>query len=284
MTIQEMRERKKELGYTNEQIAALSGVPLGTVQKVFGGKTGAPRYATLMKLEKIFITEQDLSVFGNDIYSDAARIPFMVKEAEPVYGAKKQGDYTLEDYYALPDERRVELIDGVFYDMSAPSGVHQSIIGQMYMIFETFVRSNKGPCRVFLSPFDVQLDEDDKTMVEPDLLVICKQEKIRMRCCFGAPDLVVEILSPSTRRKDIRIKTAKYEHAGVREYWMIDPDNRQVLVYDFTKDTFPRLYGFDARVPVGIWDGALEVDFQEISSEIEYIYKNEARATGRSEE
>lgn len=278
MTIQEMRERKKEYGYTNEQIAALSEVPLGTVQKIFGGKTDTPRYETRMKLETFFLREQDHAKSQAESLFRYEHRPGVVKEAAPAYGTKKQGEYTLEDYYALPDDHRAELIDGVLYDMSSPSGPHQAIIAQLHFIFEQFVRSHKGPCRVILSPYDVQLDMDNRTMVEPDLLVICKQDKIRVRCCFGAPDLAIEVLSPSTRRKDIHIKTAKYQNAGVREYWMIDPDTRQVLVYDFTKDVFPTLYGFDAKVPVSIWDGALEVDFAEISREIQYIYDNEARA------
>ena len=112
-------------------------------------------------------------------------------------------------------------------------------------------------------------------MVQPDLTVICNRDIIRMHCCYGPPDLVIEVLSPSTRKKDIQIKTMKYGNAGVREYWMIDPDKRQILVYEFTKEEFPRIYGFDSKVPAGIWDGALEVDFAEISREIAYLYENE---------
>jgi Uma2 family endonuclease len=258
MTIEEMIEQKNELGYSYEQIAELSGVPLSTVQKVLGGITKSPRYETKLALGKVLQPK------------DALR----VSEAAHAYGQKRQGEYTIEDYYALPDERRVELIDGVFYDMSAPASVHQAIIGELHMAFAGFVRGRKGPCKVFLSPCDVQLDEDDRTMVQPDLLVICDRRKIRRRCCFGAPDLVIEVLSPSTRKKDIRIKTAKYANAGVREYWMIDPDNRQVMTIDLANDAFPEIYGFEDRIPVGIWDGALVVDFSEISREIAYLYED----------
>lgn len=272
MTIEEMKNRKKELGYTNEQVAALTGVPLGTVQKVLGGITSAPRRETLQKLEKLFAVEEKTAYTYPDFYP---KHDAMVREEQAAYGTKRQGEYTLEDYYALPEDQRVELIDGYFYEMLAPTGAHQEIIGLLYMEFSTFVRSHGSPCKVFLSPFDVQLDKDNRTMVEPDLLVICDRSKIRMRCCYGAPDLVVEVLSPSTRRKDIRIKTAKYEHAGVREYWMIDPDKRQVMVIDFTKEGFPTIYGFDAKIPVGIWEGELVIDFNEISEEIAYLYEND---------
>ena len=274
MTIQEMKELKKRAGYTNEQIASLSGVPLGTVQKVFGGKTVSPRYETLQKLSRFFQSEMSSAAEKTVYACHPLSTPGMIKECGPVYGKKKQGEYTLEDYYALPDERRVELIDGVFYDMSAPSAPHQAIIGQLHICFELFVRSRGGSCKIFLPPFDVQLDQDERTIVQPDLVVICRRDRIRIKGCFGAPDLIVEVLSPSTRKKDIRIKTMKYAHAGVREYWMIDPDKCQVLVYDFTTDDFPRIYGFDSKIPVGIWDGALEIDFAGISREISYLYEN----------
>ena len=275
MTVQEMKERKRILGYSNEQLAALSGVPLSTVQKVLGGSTQAPRYETLQKLEKVLRDAEK----NNDDMQSFGHSGELLRETGAAYGAangaKQQGQYTLEDYYALPDERRVELIDGVFYDMSAPASVHQALIGELYMAFAGYVRSRKGPCKVFLSPCDVQLDEDDRTMVQPDLLVICDRRKIRMRCCFGAPDLVIEILPPSTRKKDLKIKTAKYAGAGVREYWVIDPESRQIMVIDFEKDAFPDIYGFEDKIPVAIWGGELVIDFSEISREIAYLYEDE---------
>ena len=266
MTIEQMRERKKELGYTNEQLSQLSGVPIGTLQKVLGGATRSPRYDTLQCIEAVLWPEGEVQ------QASAIR-------EETSYRAKgedvwdRQGTYTLDDYYALPDEKRVELIDGVFYDMAAPSGVHQELIGLLHLIFAGYVRSKKGTCKVFLSPFDVQLDCDNRTMVEPDLLVICMREKIRMRGIYGAPDLAIEIVSPSSRKKDLILKTQKYEHAGVREYWIIDPQKRQVIVYDFAHENYPVIYGFDDRIPVGIWDGDLTVDFSEISEEIAYLYE-----------
>ena len=110
MTVSEMRKRKKELGYTNEKVSELSGVPLGTVQKIFAGVTDSPRYDTLQALEKVFVKEWN-----------------MLRESVTAYQVKRQGEYTLEDYYALPDERRVELIDGVIYDMSSPTSTHQML-------------------------------------------------------------------------------------------------------------------------------------------------------------
>ena len=114
MNIQEMKEKKKEMGYTNEQIAELSGVPLGTVQKIFGGATTSPRYDTLNALEKIFLPEKRENHYTS-----------VLKDGSTAYTVKRQGEYTLEDYYALPDEHRAELIDGVLYDMASPGTLHQ---------------------------------------------------------------------------------------------------------------------------------------------------------------
>ena len=110
MTIDEMNERKRELGYTDMRISEISGVPLSTVRKVLGGATKAPRYETIRALTK---------ALEKPSKSPASPYP-VVREAQPAYGSKKQGEYTLEDYLAIPDERRVELIDGVIYDMSSP--------------------------------------------------------------------------------------------------------------------------------------------------------------------
>ena len=115
------------------------------------------------------------------------------------------------------------------------------------------------------SPVDVQLDCDEKTMVQPDVVVVlCDRSKVIRRCIYGAPDLVVrDTLSPSTRQKDVTIKLNKYIAAGVREYWIIDPDQCQVLVYDFSAAIYPVIYGFDAKIPVAIWDGDCVIDFQD---------------------
>lgn len=255
MTIEEMKQRKKELGYTNEQISEMSGVPLGTVQKIFAGVTDAPRYATIMSLSKVFQKESS-----------------MVKESAIQYQSKKQGEYTLNDYYSLPDERRVELIDGVIYDMSSPTNIHQLIGSEIRDQLKSYIRKKGGNCIPFVAPADVQLDCDDKTMVQPDVFVVCDRSKVIKRCTYGAPDLIVEILSPSTRKKDISIKLKKYIGAGVAEYWIVDPDKKTVVVYDFAHDELPAIYGFDAKVPVGLFDGECEVDFAEIFEYISFLY------------
>ena len=153
MTIEEMKEKKREHGYTYNMMSQMSGVPLGTVQKIFTGETKSPRYDTLEALARIFENgDRDY------LYAD------MVEDSGTAYAAKVQGQYTLDDYYALPEDRRVELIDGCIYDMAAPSTIHQLIAGEVHRQISNFILEHDGPCMPFISPVDVQLDCDDKTM------------------------------------------------------------------------------------------------------------------------
>lgn len=272
MTIQEMKNRKKELGYTNKDLAALSGVPLGTIEKIFGNTTSAPRRSTILALESVLsgsskpktrtvYQTEEISLILNDPGVSYQSGTSAYKE----FGEKKQGEYTLEDYLALPDEQRVELIDGVFYDMAAPFVVHQFIATQIGYQLMGYTEKTKGPCKPVLSPVDVQLDKDNKTVVQPDVLILCKPEiLIRNGRVFGAPDFIIEILSPSTRKKDMTLKLMKYAYAGVREYWIIDPDKLTVLAYDLEHEEFPVLYDFNSGVPVGIWNGDFSVDFKAV--------------------
>ncbi len=199
--------------------------------------------------------------------------PMQVSEALAEYAAsKRQGEYTLEDYLALPDDQRVELIDGVFYDMAAPTLIHQAIGDCLQTDFNNYIRKKHGSCRAFTSPVDVQLDCDDKTIVQPDVLIVCDLSKLRRERVYGAPELVVEVLSPSTSRKDRTLKLTKYKRAGVREYWIIDPDHKRVFVYDFEKEDGYRIYSFEDSVPVGIYGGNCAVDFAQIYEEIQFLY------------
>ncbi len=275
MKIEELKEKKKELGYSNAKLAELSGVPLGTIQKIFGGTTSAPRRSTLLALERILCPAGNSQIPSGDPCNAEGSSVSMVCEPSAAYSYDRQGTYTLDDYYALPDDRRAELIDGVFYDMTSPATTHQLIAGAIYACFLQHVTANKGLCVPFISPVDVQLDRDDKTILEPDVAVVCNRDIIIRRCIYGAPDLTVEILSPSTKRKDMIIKLNKYMNAGVREYWIVDPDAETVTVYDFEHDQFPIYYTFEDTVPVMIWDGACRVDFKEIKDYIGFIYDND---------
>ncbi|MCD8015432.1 MAG: Uma2 family endonuclease [Lachnospiraceae bacterium] len=191
-----------------------------------------------------------------------------ISEAAFQYAEKKDGEYTLEDYYNLPDERRVELIDGVFYDMAAPSIIHQVGGLDIFRQLSDYVESQNGSCLVLASPLDVQLDCDEWTMLQPDVVVICDWDKVQNRCIYGAPDLVIEILSPSTMRRDQTIKMNKYRNAGVREYWMIDLKQKRVIVYDFENQKPPVIYGMKEPVPVQIYGGDCRIRFDRMLDKI----------------
>ena len=292
MTIEEMKRRKTALGLTNEMIAQAAGVPLSTIQKIMSGVTKAPRKLTLEAIESVLFAEEQRRSNRKEqlpaaetvrhtgfAYGDLPNNSAAGMVKEPVTGyslantaEKKDGEYTLDDYYALPDERRVELIDGVFYDMSAPAVIHQKILGELHLLFRECTDAHEGECEVYLAPCDVRLDMDNKTMVQPDLLVICKEYDLGAKRFEGAPDLVLEILSPSTRSKDMLLKLYKYQNAGVKEYWIVDPDHETVLVYDFREDNFyPEKYDFDSVIPIHISDGQCSIDFSRVNRALKKV-------------
>ncbi len=188
--------------------------------------------------------------------------------SEEIYNTgNKQGEYTLEDYDEISRECRVELIDGVLYEMETPDCVHQMILTKLWRVFDTYIDQNHGSCVALVSPLDVQLDLNNRTVVQPDIVIVCDRSKIVRRGVYGAPDLVVEIISDFTARRDMITKLDKYVRAGVREYWLIDPDKEQVTVYDFEDEStapYITIYGFEEKIPVWIFQGKCIVDFQEI--------------------
>ena len=198
-------------------------------------------------------------------------IPMLKEELAPYLAHKQQGEYTIEDYYGLTDDHRVELIDGVIYDMSSPSSIHQILSLQLSIRFDRFIKERQGHCITFIAPMDVQLDCNNKTILQPDIFILCDRDKLKHHVVYGAPDLVVEILSPSTQNKDMKLKTAKYRKAGVKEYWLINPMTKQICVYEFEKSNITALYSFADKVPVGIWAGKCVVDFKELYGYLRFL-------------
>lgn len=160
---------------------------------------------------------------------------------------------TSEDYWNLPDGQRAELIDGKLYDMAPPSRIHQKLVSQLSREIGNYIESKNGSCEVYPAPFAVNLNADDETYVEPDISVICDNSKLTDKGCSGAPDLVIEIVSPSSRRMDYNTKNALYSDAGVREYWIVDPAKERTTVYHYEEDAAPIVFPFDQAVPVGIY-------------------------------
>ena len=221
------------------------------------------RYTTLLALEQVLLNERE--TFSRTVH-----------EAVAPYLTKRQGEYTIADCDNLPEDVRTELIDGVIYYMSAPTIAHQSIGGYVYTQLFNHIRSKRGQCLPMIAPVDVELDRDNKTRVQPDVLIVCDRSKIINRCVYGAPDFILEVLSPSTKKKDMSIKLYKYLDAGVKEYWMIDPDKKKLMVYDFREgeQMFPSIYGFDQTVSISVLEEPCEIDLKDLYEYIAFLYED----------
>lgn len=166
---------------------------------------------------------------------------------------RKEKIYTIEDIYALPDGKRAELIDGQIYDMAPPNTRHQMLVMDLSYQIKSYIENNNGECKVIPAPFAVFLNEDDINYVEPDISVICDQSKLTDKGCNGTPDWIIEIVSPGSKRMDYLIKLFKYRNAGVKEYWIVDPEKNRITTYNFVHDTIEE-YAFGDIVPVGIYE------------------------------
>ncbi|MDO7786877.1 Uma2 family endonuclease [Desulforamulus aquiferis] len=177
----------------------------------------------------------------------------------------KHQRYSYQDYKQWPMDKQWELIEGVAYALSpAPSTEHQLISGNLFFIIKSYLRTFENDCMVFYSPYDVLLkgkeeDEDNcSTVVQPDLLVVCDKSKIKAKYCLGAPDWIVEISSPSAPSMDYVKKLHLYEKHGVREYWIINPQNKQVMIFrlrDNGEYDMPEIYIEKGIANVGVFEG-----------------------------
>ncbi len=165
--------------------------------------------------------------------------------------------YTIEDIYNLPEGQRAELIDGVLYDMAPPNRIHQKLVMELSATLRNHVHSKGGSCEVYPAPFGVLLNADEKTYVEPDISLICDKNKLSDRGCEGAPDFVIEIVSPNSRRKDYSTKNALYSDAGVREYWIVDPARERTTIYHYEEDAAPMIVPFSQPIQCGIFNDLL---------------------------
>jgi Uma2 family endonuclease len=179
--------------------------------------------------------------------------------------------YTYRDYLQWDEGERCELIEGIAFDMApAPSRQHQDILRELLTLFSIYLKDKK--CRVYPAPFDVRLpageekDEDIKTVVQPDISVICDSSKLDEKGCRGAPDLIIEITSPSTSKKDMIFKLSLYEKAGVKEYWIVWPEGKTVMVFKLSENGKygrPEVYSDEDTVKVGIFKD-FEIDMKNV--------------------
>ncbi|GHU69897.1 hypothetical protein FACS189413_09480 [Bacteroidia bacterium] len=197
-----------------------------------------------------------------------------VKEPPTVYGLENPVRYTYADYMSWMDGQRRELIHGVAFDLlSAPTMYHAQASGSVFNRLWNYIKRRKGECKVFHAPFDVRFPKDGETaddkiytVVQPDICVVCDPSKLDKAGCIGAPDLIVEVQSPSTAKKDMYEKFNLYEEAGVKEYWIVYPREKAVTVFLLQKDgkyNKGTTYEYERKVPVGIFKG-LKIDLQEL--------------------
>ncbi|MDR2182744.1 MAG: Uma2 family endonuclease [Clostridiales bacterium] len=175
--------------------------------------------------------------------------------------------FTYADYCTWDNEPRCELIDGEIYFMAAPGGKHQTILLNLGSEFRAHLRGKE--CRVFVAPFDVRLnwEKGDNTVVQPDILVVCDRDKLDDKGCKGAPDLVIEILSPSTASYDMMTKFTKYCDANVKEIWFVSPDEREAKIFKQRDgEYFVTMFGEADKIPVGILP-ELTIDMKDIFEE-----------------
>jgi Uma2 family endonuclease len=186
--------------------------------------------------------------------------------------------YTYADYLAWPEDERIEIIEGVPYYtyggpvfeggpvmQAAPAMAHQEASIELLRQLLSFLKDK--PCKVFHAPFAVRLNADkgDDTALEPDIVVVCDKSKLDSRGCNGAPDLVMEIMSPSTARKDRILKLNKYQQAGVREYWIVDPETKTVQAMVFETGDIKGYTDTDIA-PVAVLPGC-EITLQDVFAE-----------------
>lgn len=181
--------------------------------------------------------------------------------------------YTYADYKTFSENEPIEIIDGEIYSMDpAPSRIHQKIINELSYLINHYIKSNNGPCELYTAPFDVILKNDNepldscKNIVQPDISVICDKNKLTDKGCTGAPNMIIEIVSPYNPSNDYIKKAYLYEKYGVSEYWIVNPINKTILVYTLNENkeySSPEMYNFTHKIKVNTFNN-LEIDFNSL--------------------
>lgn len=258
MDISDLKKLKKEAGLTNAEIAELSGIPVSTVNKIFSGATKNPRYATLLAIEQVLTTKEKIPF----TYDKLKEEPSIVRDASAPYMYSAR-EYDGEDIEKLSEWSRAELINGKLYMLSAPNRLHQYFVAELLFEIKSYIRKNNGKCDVYASPFDVRLFGDDSTIVQPDILVVCNKDILTEKGCSGAPDWVIEIVSKSNSSHDYVRKLIQYQKACVREYWIVNPFQELISVFNFEDAKKSGEYNYGEPVPSGVLEG-LEIRFGEV--------------------
>ncbi len=300
MDLAELKAKKKALRLTTNEIAYKAELPYGTVSKVFTGETKNPSYATIEKIEKVI--DEEAARVRLEAYTRALAEYLAAHPGEKVDQEEFEREYrkkhnlsddlipfangddmrifrgnlalhtkkfrTANDLKNYGEDKRYELINGKIIFNETPKLSHQRMCRMLGKIIDKFIEENNGDCEVFDNGFNVRLDEDDYTLVIPDVFVVCDKSKLSEDALWGAPDWVIEIISESTRDYDYKEKMLKYMSSGVREYWIVDYKKGRIVVYKNQEILEAQIHGINDKVPVGIYDEKLEIDFGKIMKEL----------------
>jgi len=204
------------------------------------------------------IAKLELSRLTGDRYTEVRDEGLGVKEAILDYKRK----YTVEEYYSWDTSFRCELFEGTIVLQNSPTTKHQGLLGEIFVQLYNFLKGKS--CRVFVSGFSVHLSTEENTALLPDIIVVCDMSKLTDRNYFGAPDFIVEILSPSTAHMDKKKKFDKYRKYGVREYWIVDPESDTLQVNLLSDGNYiTKVYDAEDIVPVSVLKGC-EINLAEV--------------------
>ncbi|MCR5509777.1 MAG: Uma2 family endonuclease [Lachnospiraceae bacterium] len=298
MNADDIRRRKKALKLTTKELAYRAELPVSTVSKIMTGETRNPSYVTLEKLDLVIMQEEadrrieaylaameeyikahpdtdfDQTEFDR-IYReenrlDNAPIPLARPLDEPRESIgnlayRMSGMMSLEEYSALGESRIYELLNGQLTVNDHPKVRHQRIISDVGRTIGNFISDRGGSCEVFIGGINVRFPGDDSTNLIPDIAVICDPDILDETGTTSAPDWIIEVTSPATRKRDYNEKRSKYMKNGVREYWVIDLEKEAVSVYLAENPDIAGLYGFGTDIPVNIYNGDLKIQIEKPS-------------------
>ena len=291
-----LKERKKRLKLTTARLADLAELPASTVSKIMTGETKNPSYETVERLDKILLHEEMLrrieayrkalfdymeresegSVdqrkfekrYRREKHLNDAPLPFAVPtDSKEIYGnlaLRSQERVTADILDEIGEDKSIELLDGHLVFNVAPSLPHQLLVQALGKRIEGYIEENHGKCRMFNVGVNVYPDEDDETLLIPDIVVLCDEDKLFEGGILGAPDWIIEVVSERTRHRDYNEKMHKYMCAGTREYWIVDPARERVTTYISGEPMMVYIYAFEDPVPVQIYGGKLEIRMGEI--------------------
>lgn len=292
MDINELKALKKQLKLTTNDIAYMAELPYSTVSKIFTGETQNPQYLTLEKINAVLQKEAQKARIAAYIgymkkfFEDHPEAEYDTREYHKYlrqkYGVSPSSDssdapstegslakqvplaLSVSEYFSLETDRTVELIDGQLIYNDLPTMAHQKVVEGLGFAIKSFIKDNNGKCASYSCGINLQLDEEDNSILAPDIVVVCDQSKETDFGILGAPDWIIEVTSPSTRKKDYRQKLSKYMEHGVREYWVIDMQKEIVATYINEMPVVTGIYKFSDAIPVFIYDGKLTICIDDI--------------------